>query len=79
MHYFLLVIFYAGTHLVTSTPLLRFLGGLSDLLYARRVLLEGESLALGKSYSSDEVLVCLCVFLVLPGSLGGLGFTGSLI
>lgn len=41
--------------------------------------LEGESLALGKSYNSDEVLVCLGVFLVLPGSLGGLGFAGSLI
>lgn len=38
MHYFLLVIFYAGTHLVTSTPLLRFQRGWFDLLYAWRGL-----------------------------------------
>lgn len=38
MHYFLLVIFYTGTHLVTSTPLLCFLREHCDLLYAWRGL-----------------------------------------
>lgn len=63
MHYFLLVIFYAGTHLVTSTPLLHFQRGWFDLLYAWRGLLEGESLAFGKSYKF--FFVCLCVFSAL--------------
>lgn len=32
MHYFLLVIFYTGTHLLTPIPLLCFLEGQCDLL-----------------------------------------------
>lgn len=57
MHYFLLVIFYTGTHLVTPIPLSCFPEGQFDLLSVWHALFEGnlwhfESLtANGQSFS----------------------------
>lgn len=59
MHYFLLVIFYTGTHLVTSTRLLCFPEGtVWFTVCVAWPFWKGESLAFGKSYGNDEVLAC---------------------
>lgn len=60
MLYFLLVIFYTGTHLVTPVPLSCFPEGQFDLLSAWHALFWRESVAFWKSHC--EWSKCVCVF-----------------
>lgn len=76
MHYFLLVIFYTGTHLVTSTLLLCFPRGQFDLLYARRGLFGRGISGIWKILQQWQ---SFCLFFVLCERLRTFCFATSLI